>query len=76
MRTDKDLLVRGIRFLSYTVALMFLAPIILYQAFKNQQHPLYWPVLIVGFLLAIGAVAMGFRSIKTIVDAFFGKKIK
>ncbi len=76
MNTDRDLLIKGIRFLSYTVALMFLAPFTLYQAFKNQQNILYWPVLVLGFLLAIAAVVMGFRSIKTIVDSFFGKKIK
>ncbi len=76
MNTDRDLLLKGIRFLGYTIALMFLAPLTLYEAFKNQENLLYWPVLIVGFLLAIGAIVMGFRSIKTIVDAFFGKKIK
>ncbi len=74
MRTDRDQLLRGIKFFGYTVALCFTAPFTIYQAFKNQGHPLYYPVLILGFILAIAAVVMGFRAIKTVVDAFFGKK--
>ena len=47
---------------------MFSGPVVLYQAFKNQDHPWYIPVLV------IGAVGMGFYSIKTLVDALFGRK--
>jgi hypothetical protein len=72
-RTNKDLMIRGLKFLAYTVALMFTAPVVLYQAFKNQDHPWFLPVLIVGGILALTAIAMGFYSIKTIVDALFGK---
>ncbi|NHF59340.1 hypothetical protein FK220_008310 [Flavobacteriaceae bacterium TP-CH-4] len=74
MKTNRELLLKGIKFLGYTVALMFTAPFTIYQAFKNDGHPLYLPVLILGFILAVGAIFMGFRSIKTIMDAFFGKK--
>ncbi len=74
MKTNKELLLKGIKSLGYTVALMFTAPFTIYEAFKNEEHPLYLPVLILGFILAIAAVGMGFRSIKIIVDAVFGKK--
>jgi hypothetical protein len=53
---------------------MFTAPVVLYQAFRNQDHPFYWPVLIVGVLLAIMAISFGFYSIKVLTDAFFGKR--
>jgi hypothetical protein len=66
------LLLKGVKRLAYTLALMFSGPIVLYQAFKNQDHPWYLPVLVVGGLLALGAIAMGFYSIKTLVDALFG----
>ncbi len=72
--TDKKLLATGLRRLAITVLLMFSAPVVLYEAFKNQGHPFYYPVLIVGALLALGAVAMGFYGIKTLVDALFGPK--
>ncbi|SHI95367.1 hypothetical protein SAMN04488513_102378 [Pseudozobellia thermophila] len=68
------MLVKGIKSLAYTVLLMFLAPIVLYQAFKNQENILFWPVLIVGLILAVAAVAMGFYSIKIVVDSMFGPK--
>jgi len=76
MRTDKDILVKGLKRLAYTVMLMFLAPIIIWQAFKNEGHPMYWPVLILGIILAIAAVGMGFKGIATIMDSLFGKKKK
>lgn len=74
MKTDKVLLIKGIRYFAITVALMFTAPVVIYQAFKNEGHQWYWPVLIIGFVLAIAAISMGFYSIKVIMDALFAKK--
>ncbi len=74
MRTDKDLLVKGLKFLGYTVVLMISAPIVVYEAFKNQEHPAYWVVLIIGLILGISAIGMGFYSIKVIMDSLFSKK--
>ncbi|MCJ7468384.1 MAG: DUF6095 family protein [Maribacter sp.] len=76
MKTDKDLLIKGLKNVAYTIALMFIAPVVLFEAFKNQGHPWFWPVLIFGGLLAISAIALGFYSIKVIMDAFFGTKKK
>jgi hypothetical protein len=76
MRTDKDLLVKGLKRLGITVVLMFTAPLILWQAFKNEEHPLFWPVCILGIILAGYAIIMGFKGIKTIIDSVFGKKQK
>jgi len=74
MKTDKELLVTGIKKLAYTVVLMFTAPVVIWQAFKNEGHIFYWPVLIIGIVLAMAAVFMGFKGISTIVDSLFGKK--
>lgn len=74
MKTDKELLLKGVKFIAFTVALMFLAPFVIYQAFKNQEHPLYWPVLVLGLILGITAIALGFYSIKVILDSLFGQK--
>jgi hypothetical protein len=76
MPTDKDILVKGLKYLAYTVILMFSAPIVIYQAFKNQQHNLYIPVLVLGFILGLAALFMAFLGIKTIMDSLFGKKKK
>ena len=73
-KTNRYILYLGVRYLGITVLLMFVAPISLYEAFKNSTHPLYIPVLIFGILCAIAAIAMAFLSVKTIVDAFFKKE--
>lgn len=75
-RTNKDLLVTGLKRLAFTVILMFTAPLILWQAFKNQEHFLFWPICILGIVIAFYAVFMGFKGIQTIVNAVFGKKKK
>ncbi|MCV6631315.1 MAG: DUF6095 family protein [Flavobacteriaceae bacterium] len=74
MHTDKELLAKAIKSFGFTALLMFAAPVVLYQAFKNQNHPWYYPVLIVGLALAIAAIAKGFHSVKLMMDALFGKK--
>lgn len=74
MGTDKVLLVKGLKFLGLTAFVMFVAPVIIYQAFKNQDHPFYIPVLVIGLILAVTAIALGFYAIKLLVDSLFGKK--
>lgn len=76
MHTDKKLLVKGLKYMGYTVALMFLAPVVTYQAFKNEGHPAYIPVLIFGLLLGIAAIGLGFYGIRIIMNSLFGKKNK
>ena len=71
MSTNKQRLLKGVKNLIYTVGLMFLAPVVLYQAFKNQEHPMFLPVLILGVILAIAAIGMGFYSIKIMMQALF-----
>ncbi|MDT0540016.1 DUF6095 family protein [Croceitalea sp. P059] len=74
MKTNKELLIKGLKSFGYTALVMFVAPIILYQAFKNTDKPLFIPVLIVGIIMAIFAIYLGFRSINIVMDAVFGKK--
>jgi cytochrome bd-type quinol oxidase subunit 1 len=76
MKTDKDHLIKGVKHFAYTFLLMFTAPIILWQAFKNQEHTFYIPVLIVGLLLAIAAIAMGFYSVHLMMNALFNTQKK
>ncbi|MBT8296874.1 MAG: hypothetical protein KJO52_00950 [Maribacter sp.] len=76
VRTNKDLLIKGVKHFAYTIVLMFIAPIVLWQAFKNQEHSFYIPVLIVGIILAIAAIAMGFYSVQLIMNALFNSSKK
>lgn len=74
MKTNKILLIKGLKSFAYTVIAMFLAPVLLYQAFKNTDKPLFIPVLIVGLVTAGFAIYLGFRSVKITMDAVFGEK--
>lgn len=70
-RTNKDVLIKGIKLMAGSLLCMFAGPIIINSAFKNQAHPYYIPVLIVGLLIAATAIFLGFRGIKKIMDAMF-----
>ncbi len=73
-RTNKDLLFKGVKFFSFTAILMFTAPLIIWQAFKNQAHNLYYPVLILGIIIAVAAIILGFYSLKLILRSIFDNK--
>lgn len=75
-KTDRALFLKSLKYFAYTVMLMFAAPTAIYQAFKNQGHPWYFPVLILGLILAIAAILMGFFSLKMIMKSFFGPNKK
>lgn len=71
MRTNKELLAKGIKIMGGTVFLLVLAPIILNSSFKNQDHPMFFPVLGIGIICFIGAIYFGFKGIKTLMKALF-----
>ncbi len=73
MKTNKELLIKGVKYLAYTLVLMFTAPIVLFQAFKNTEHSFYIPVLVLGLLLAIAAIVLGFYSIKILMEGVFSR---
>lgn len=75
-RTDKELLSKGVQRLAITFILMFIGPVVIHSAFKNQTHPLYIFILILGIAISGTAIFMGFKAIRTMMDAFFGKKKK
>jgi len=76
MNTDKELLIRGIRMMVTTAILMFTGPTLLYQAFKNEGHPFFYPVLILGAFFSILAIVLGFKGLNTIMNSVFGKRKK
>ena len=75
-RTDKELLAKGLKSFGYTFVCMLLGPGLFYEAIKNDDNPLFVPVLILGVLFAILAIYLGFRSVNIVMDAVFGKKPK
>lgn len=72
-RTDKNLLVKGIKKMGFSLVLMFIGPTLIHIAFTNKEKPLYIPLLVLGILGCIAAIYFVFMGINTILDSMFKK---
>jgi len=74
MGTDRNELIRGLKYELATLPLLIAAPILITIGFKaiRQQNNYIW--LIVGIILATTAIILGFLGIKIILNAFFNSK--
>lgn len=72
--TDKEKLVKGLQTLAISLLFMFMGPGLIYQAFKNQDHYLWIPVLVVGIAAAGAAIYFGFKGINKVMQSMFGDK--
>lgn len=73
---NKALLQQGLKQMAYAILCAFTGPVVIMQAFQNEGHPWYWPVLLIGLLFFCGAIGFGFWGILTLVNALLGKKRK
>ena len=73
-RTNKDILVQGLKKMGISLALMFIGPTLFYIATTNKEKPLYIPLLIVSLVLCGGAIFFAFKGLQTIMNSLFGKK--
>jgi len=71
---NPPLLIKGLKKMSLCLLCCFIGPVVVHQAFKNQDHPLYVPVLILGILFLMIALYYGFTGIKTLVNGFLGER--
>jgi len=72
-RTNRSLLVDGLKTMGITLFLAFLGPFILHAGFSNPDKPLYIPLIIAGILICGAAIYFGFKGIRTIMDSLFEK---
>jgi len=71
---NPPLLIKGLKKMSLCLLCCFIGPVIVHQAFKNKEHPLYVPVLILGILFLMTALYYGFIGIKTLVNGLLGER--
>tara|TARA_A200000113_G_C8854717_1_gene351433 strand:- start:1042 stop:1269 length:228 start_codon:yes stop_codon:yes gene_type:complete len=57
----------------YFIVLCFVSPVIIMQAFKNNENVLFFPVLLFGIFLSSIAVYIGFIGINLMVKSMIGK---
>ncbi|MDA8657668.1 DUF6095 family protein [Flavobacteriaceae bacterium] len=73
---NKILLQKGLKRMAVWLFCCFLGPVVVHQAFKNQDHPFYYPILVVGLSILAIAMFYGFLGIRTLVTALLGERKK
>jgi len=71
LKTDRDILLKGVKKMGLSLVFMFLGPTLLYISFSNQEKPLYIPLLILGIIICGGAIFFAFNGIQTIMNSMF-----
>ncbi|NOR28319.1 MAG: hypothetical protein GQ540_07310 [Lutibacter sp.] len=74
MSTNKNELIRGLKYELAAFPLLILGPILItigFKAIKQQQNYLW---LIAGALIAVSSIIIGFIGIRIILNAFFNDK--
>jgi hypothetical protein len=69
--TDTKKLAKGIKYLVFTVPLLFLCPYLLTLSFLNKDNIYFYLFFIAGLLIGSLAMFLFFRALKTILDAIF-----
>ena len=72
-KTDKDLLLKGLKTMIFAVLALFTGPILLSFAFRYPEKNLYIPLLISGCLVCAFAIFLIFNGIKIIMSSIFKK---
>lgn len=71
MATNRNLLSKGIKYLVYAIPLIFIGPVVIYNAFMNKHTSWHYLVLAAGCIMCLGAMFLIFLGIKTITDSLF-----
>lgn len=69
--TDTKKLAKGIKYLVFTLPLLFLSPYLLTLSFLNKDNFTFYLFLIVGILIGSLAIFLFLRALRTILDSIF-----
>jgi hypothetical protein len=71
MATNKELLSKGIKYLTGALPLLFIGPSVIYNAFINKENVWHYLVLAIGIAACLGAMYLMFKGLNTIMKALF-----
>ncbi|AXB57202.1 DUF6095 family protein [Flavobacterium fluviale] len=71
MSTNKELLQKGVKYLTGALPLMFLGPSMIYNAFMNQHTNWHYLVLGIGIAACLGSMFLIFLGLKIIMKGIF-----
>ena len=73
MPTNRNLLSKGVQYLSGSLPLFFIGPSVIYNSQMNLQNKWHYLVLAIGIIFCLGAMFLAFWGIKTIMKSMFDK---
>lgn len=71
MATNKELLTKGVKYLTGALPLMFLGPSMIYNAFMNQHTNWHYLVLGIGIVACLSSMFLIFLGLKIIMKGIF-----
>ncbi|MBE8723909.1 DUF6095 family protein [Flavobacterium hungaricum] len=71
MSTNKELLRKGVKYLTGALPLMFLGPTLIYNAFQNQHTNWHYLVLGIGIAACLSSMVLIFVGLKIIMKGIF-----
>jgi len=72
MKTNREVLAQGIKYMAWALPLLFIGPTVIYNAFINKQNNWHYLVLAIGICISVGAVYLAFKGLQTIMKSLFG----
>lgn len=69
MPTDKKILMNGLKYLSGALPLFFIGPVVIHSSFKNQEHPMFIPILGLGIIFCLLAIFLMFYGLRTVMKS-------
>ena len=69
--TDKELLVKGIKYLAITLPLLFLCPYLLTLSFLNKDNSSFYLFFALGIIAFVVVLFFFYKGIKTVLDSIF-----
>jgi len=73
MNTDKELLNKGIKFITIALPCLFIGPAVIHFGFINKLQPVFYLILGIGIVICITAMVMLFLGLNTIMKSLFNK---
>ncbi|QSW89785.1 hypothetical protein J0383_02960 [Flavobacterium endoglycinae] len=71
MATNKQLLMKGIKYLPGALPLMFIGPSLIYNAFQNQHTNWHYLVLGIGIIACLSSMVLIFLGLRIIMKGIF-----
>jgi hypothetical protein len=68
---NKELLAKGIKYLTGALPLMFIGPTVIYNAFMNQHTNWHYLVLGIGIIACLASMYLMFLGLKIIMKGIF-----